>query len=173
MKQRAVFWGKFESEWGWVSLGIFEDKVAWLSFLGASNEEIFPLREFWGQVEEQPELVSPFFEKVFSPEIALPVLLLGTPFQVSVWEALRAIPLGETVTYGELARRIGRPDAARAVGSAVGANRIGYQVPCHRVIRGDGRISEFRWGADLKRRLLERESSLVEMKREPEVARPT
>ena len=81
----------------------------------------------------------------------------GTPFQQSVWSALRAIPPGETRTYGQLAAAIGKPDAARAVGRANATNPICLIVPCHRVIGTDGSLTGFAFGEDLKRRLLEHE----------------
>ncbi|MGO4703211.1 methylated-DNA--[protein]-cysteine S-methyltransferase [Dyella sp. 2RAB6] len=84
--------------------------------------------------------------------------LRGTPFQRKVWEALRAIPAGNTASYKEVALRIGMPDASRAVALACGANALAMAVPCHRVIRGDGSLSGYRWGVERKRALLEREA---------------
>ena len=82
----------------------------------------------------------------------------ATPFQVSVWAELRQIPAGETVSYGELAERVGRPrSASRAVGRAVGANPIPVIVPCHRVVAADGTLGGFALGLDMKRRLLAHE----------------
>lgn len=87
----------------------------------------------------------------------LPLDVQGTAFQQRVWEALRRIPPGETRTYGELAAQLGVPRAARAVAGAVAANPVAVLVPCHRVIRGDGQLSGFRWGPARKRELLRRE----------------
>ena len=81
-------------------------------------------------------------------------LAQGTPFQQAVWRALLEIPCGETRTYGQIAERIGRPRAARAVGQAVGANPLPIVVPCHRVVAGDG-LGGFGGGLAMKRRLLE------------------
>lgn len=81
----------------------------------------------------------------------------GTPFQRRVWAALRAIPPGETTTYGRLAAAVGNPEAARAVGRANATNPICLIVPCHRVIGTDGSLTGFAFGEDLKRRLLEHE----------------
>jgi methylated-DNA-[protein]-cysteine S-methyltransferase len=78
----------------------------------------------------------------------------GTPFQLSVWQALRAIPYGETLSYGELARRLGNPTGARAVGLANGANPLPIIVPCHRVIGADGSLTGFGGGLATKRALL-------------------
>ena len=88
---------------------------------------------------------------------ALPVETGGTAFQREVWRALREIPCGTTISYGELARRIGRPDAVRAVGLANGANPIGVVVPCHRVIGADGSLTGYGGGIERKRWLLDHE----------------
>jgi AraC family transcriptional regulator of adaptative response/methylated-DNA-[protein]-cysteine methyltransferase len=92
----------------------------------------------------------------------LPLDLHGTPFQQRVWAGLRQIPAGHTLSYGELARRLGLPHTAtRAVAAACGANRVAILVPCHRVVGADGRLTGYRWGLDRKHRLLELERSAV------------
>jgi AraC family transcriptional regulator of adaptative response/methylated-DNA-[protein]-cysteine methyltransferase len=75
-----------------------------------------------------------------------------------VWQALRAIPAGTTLSYGEVARRIGAPASARAVARACAANMLAVAVPCHRVVRADGGLSGYRWGVERKRALLAREA---------------
>jgi AraC family transcriptional regulator, regulatory protein of adaptative response / methylated-DNA-[protein]-cysteine methyltransferase len=92
---------------------------------------------------------------------SLPVDARGTPFQRRVWEALRAIPPGQTASYAEIARRIGAPKATRAVAGACAANPVAVAIPCHRVVRSDGALSGYRWGVERKRKLLEREKSRV------------
>ncbi len=87
----------------------------------------------------------------------VPVSLGGTAFQRLVWDELRAIPFGETVSYGELARRVGSPKAVRAVGAAVGRNPASIVVPCHRVIGSGGRLTGYAGGLDRKGWLLEHE----------------
>lgn len=88
---------------------------------------------------------------------ALDLDLQGTAFQLTVWHALRRIPLGSTASYQEVARSIGRPTAARAVARACATNPVAVVVPCHRVVRGDGSAGGYRWGEERKQRLLERE----------------
>jgi len=88
----------------------------------------------------------------------LPLAPAGSPFQLAVWEQLRAIPYGETRTYGELAVRLGQPTAARAVGLANGDNPISVIVPCHRVIGADGSLTGFGGGLERKRILLDLEA---------------
>jgi methylated-DNA-[protein]-cysteine S-methyltransferase len=91
----------------------------------------------------------------------LPVVLHGTPFQLRVWAALQEIPYGTTVSYGELARRIGRPLGSRAVGLANGRNPVSIIVPCHRVIGADGSLTGYGGGLDRKRLLLDLEGGVV------------
>jgi methylated-DNA-[protein]-cysteine S-methyltransferase len=88
----------------------------------------------------------------------VPLALRGTPFQLSCWNALRAIEYGETRSYSEIARVIGRPAAVRAVGAANGANPIPIIIPCHRVIGSNGALTGFGGGLDVKRRLLDFEA---------------
>jgi methylated-DNA-[protein]-cysteine S-methyltransferase len=87
--------------------------------------------------------------------------LEGSAFQRTVWHALTEIPYGQTISYGELARRIGRPDLARAVGTANGQNPIAVIVPCHRVIGSNGKLVGYGGGLDNKRRLLELEAGVL------------
>jgi AraC family transcriptional regulator, regulatory protein of adaptative response / methylated-DNA-[protein]-cysteine methyltransferase len=87
----------------------------------------------------------------------LPLDIRGTAFQVRVWKALRQIPSGSTASYTEIAERIGRPTAARAVAQACAANPIAVAIPCHRVVRTDESLSGYRWGVERKTELLNRE----------------
>lgn len=93
-------------------------------------------------------------------EFDLPLDLRGTPFQIRAWRELLGIPFGTTRTYGQLAARLGRPGASRAVGAASGANPVPIVVPCHRVVAADG-LGGFSGGLDWKRRLLEHEGILL------------
>jgi AraC family transcriptional regulator of adaptative response/methylated-DNA-[protein]-cysteine methyltransferase len=98
---------------------------------------------------------------LFPPQDPLPPLdLCGTPFQIRVWQTLLTVPRGSTVTYGDLARQLGIPRAARAVGRAVASNSLAYLVPCHRVVPKSGGSGNYRWGSDLKTRILLWEQSL-------------
>lgn len=94
-----------------------------------------------------------------SAATTLPLDIRGTAFQERVWQALTRIPQGQTVSYAELAERIGQPKAARAVARACAANAIAVAVPCHRVVRGSGELSGYKWGVERKRVLLEREAA--------------
>jgi len=92
-------------------------------------------------------------------EFDLPLAVEGTPFQRTVWRALQEIPYGETISYGQLARRVGNPKASRAAGSANGKNRIPIVIPCHRVIAAGGKLGGFGGGLPVKQALLTLESA--------------
>ncbi|MDL2398206.1 methylated-DNA--[protein]-cysteine S-methyltransferase [Rhizobium mayense] len=110
------------------------------------------------RLRDDVDKVARFIER---PEAGLDLPLdmrRGTPFQRRVWDALRAIPCGAMITYAALARRIGEPNAARAVAGACAANAIALGIPCHRVVRSNGTLSGYRWGIERKRALIEKEA---------------
>jgi methylated-DNA-[protein]-cysteine S-methyltransferase len=111
------------------------------------------------------EAINRYFAGDLTAIDTLPVKTLGTPFQRSVWRALRDIPCGTTITYANLARRIGRPTAMRAVGLANGSNPIGVIVPCHRVIGASGSLTGYGGGIDRKRWLLNHESNSLPLEK--------
>jgi AraC family transcriptional regulator of adaptative response/methylated-DNA-[protein]-cysteine methyltransferase len=84
----------------------------------------------------------------------LPLLLKGTNLQLKVWEALLRVPEGQAISYAKLAEQVGRPDAVRAIASAVARNPVGYLIPCHRILRSNGTLGSFSWGVDRKRAML-------------------
>lgn len=93
-------------------------------------------------------------------QISVPLVLYGTPFQIKVWKALLKIKCGQTVTYGDIAKKLGSPAAVRAVGSAVGKNNLSIIVPCHRVVNKQSAIVNYGWGAAQKKALLKGEGVL-------------
>jgi AraC family transcriptional regulator, regulatory protein of adaptative response / methylated-DNA-[protein]-cysteine methyltransferase len=102
---------------------------------------------------EDPERTVPFVRRIFDrgawrSDMPLRILLIGSDFEVRVWEALLRIPFGRATTYSDVARRIGRPSASRAVGAAVGRNPISFVVPCHRVLGRTGGLCGYHWGLD-------------------------
>lgn len=119
-------------------------------------ERQFPNAEPVGEDPDFERLVARVVGMVEAPQLGcdLPLDIRGTAFQRRVWQALRAVPPGQRLTYGELARAIGEPTAARAVAGACAANKIAVAIPCHRVVRSDGSISGYRWGVERKRELL-------------------
>ncbi len=142
------------------------DKGVCAIFFGDDAEEIdrelrsrFPRAKLTAGDRAFAKLVAQVIAYVESPQkgLALPLDVRGTAFQQQVWAALRDIPTGTTATYGEIARRIGKPAAVRAVGTACAANQIAVAIPCHRVVGRDGKLTGYRWGVQRKRALLDRE----------------
>ena len=131
-------------------------------------QERFPKAELIGAEPGFERTVAQVVAFVEAPRIGLdlPLDVRGTAFQQRVWQALRQIPAGQTVSYAELAERLGMPKAARAVAGACAANPAAIAIPCHRVVRNDGALSGYRWGVERKRALLdiEREHSGSEHK---------
>lgn len=108
-----------------------------------------------------PHAVRIFDSRHWSPETPLRVVLIGTDFEIRVWETLLRIPLGQATTYGDIASCIGKPSAPRAVGAAVGKNPISFVVPCHRVIGKSGALTGYHWGLTRKRAILGWEAGKV------------
>lgn len=123
-------------------------------------QDRFPRARLIGADAGFEQLVAQVVGFIEAPALGLnlPLDVRGTAFQERVWQALREIPPGATVDYGQLAERIGAPNAQRAVAQACAANAIAVAIPCHRVVRRDGDISGYRWGVERKRELLRRES---------------
>lgn len=121
-------------------------------------QDKFPNAELIGGDAQYEALMAQVVGLIEAPEngLALPLDIRGTAFQQRVWQALRAIPVGETVSYADIARRIGAPKAVRAVAGACAANVLAVAIPCHRVVRNDGALSGYRWGVERKQALLEK-----------------
>ena len=134
------------------------------AFIGDDRQQLVTAmeRRFSGAIPSDPDELT---ERVVlaiddaTDDEGIPLDPAGTDFQKSVWRALRDIPAGATITYSELARRIGRPGSVRAVAAACGANPIAVVVPCHRVVGKNGSLTGYAWGLDKKRLLLERETA--------------
>lgn len=145
-----------------------QDGLCALSFGDGRHDPLVALRARFGAVriiDADPLDVSGRLAAYFRGELSalddLPVDAAGTPFQRRVWDVLRTIPAGRTLSYLEVARRAGTPDAVRAVGAANGANPVAVVVPCHRVIGADGRLVGYGGGLDRKRWLLAHERAPV------------
>ncbi|MES2015772.1 MAG: bifunctional DNA-binding transcriptional regulator/O6-methylguanine-DNA methyltransferase Ada [Pseudomonadota bacterium] len=128
--------------------------------LARDLQDRFPTAELRGADADFEATVAKVVGLVEAPALGLdlPLDVRGTAFQQRVWQALRQIPSGQTVSYAELAARIGLAKGARAIAGACAANPVAVAIPCHRVVRNDGALSGYRWGVDRKRALLERES---------------
>lgn len=158
-----VEYGFHETPFGTALIGVTPRGVCWLSFItgdATHAQELGRLKEHWHNsvFRQNQEKTLSTVETVFGQRndssTKLHLLVKGTNFQVKVWEALLRLPMGGVTTYQGIAQRIENPNALQAVGSAVGANHIAYLIPCHRVIRKDGVLGEYRWTATRKKSII-------------------
>ena len=182
-KQRGgiiIQYGFTDTHFGQALIGVSERGVCWLSFLQTDGDALVSLEEmksYWNNsvFRENSELIEDYATRIFSRLSVTPLheereknngklhlFVKGTNFQIKVWEALLRLPVGNVTTYQTIANTIGNPKALQAVGSAVGANHIAYLIPCHRVIRKDGILGEYRWNAIRKKSMLGWEMARIE-----------
>lgn len=169
-----IRYGFHPSPFGSMLLAVTDRGICHLAFVRDSESaELAVLADDWPGAELTPaaEETVETAEGLFGESGGrLRVLARGTNFQLQVWRALLAVPEGGRVSYQGLARALGRPTATRAVAGAVAANRIGYLIPCHRVIRELGTAGDYRWGAPRKQALLAWESARRETGTDPAIA---
>ncbi len=185
----TISYGAFPTRFGKCLIAVTgSDKVCFLAFLDEKDDALSELSRAWSRSEiiHDPKRTSPFAGRIFgkgdgitageslyregeallSAEDSRPgpldVLLKGTEFQLKVWEALLKIPFGSIASYQSVADSVGRPEAVRAAAGAIARNPVAYLIPCHRVIRKEGRISEYRWGAVRKAALIGWEAARIE-----------
>ena len=160
-----ITYGIHPSPFGECLLAVTGRGICSLMFVQDSNREgvLEAFRHDWQKADlsAEPTRTLPLIEQIFSGsgKESLPLHLLGTNFQIKVWEALLRIPPGAITTYTAVAQSIGRPTAARAVSNAVAHNPIAYLIPCHRVIRESGEMGGYRYGIPRKRAMLEWETA--------------
>ncbi|ENZ3996838.1 methylated-DNA--[protein]-cysteine S-methyltransferase [Proteus mirabilis] len=147
-----------QSEKGICAITLGDDPACLLDEL----QKQFPQAELVGANQEFEKLVAQVigFVELPTQPLALPLDIQGTVFQQKVWRVLLDIPFGCTMTYQEIAQKIGSPKSYRAVANACASNKLAVAIPCHRVIRQNGEISGYRWGIERKEKLLQREKSL-------------
>ncbi len=155
-----LFYGVITTPFGKALVVSTEREICTFAFINKSLDENFlEIQQIWEQStlifnnEIINRLAKPIFEHSENKKIAL--LLKGTSYQLSVWQALLTIPFGTTASYSAISKIMNQESATRAVASAVGKNRIGYIIPCHRVIQKNGAIGEFYWGRNLKKEMLQ------------------
>jgi AraC family transcriptional regulator of adaptative response/methylated-DNA-[protein]-cysteine methyltransferase len=154
-----LYYGFYNAPYGKCCLAFNGDGIFALFFHEDDNSALDDLRKrFSGYqfIENQLEAVK-LGESIFIRRENIKLHLTGTEFQLKVWHALMDVPSGQLTHYAEIANRINKPKAVRAVGTAVGANPLAWIIPCHRVIRADGKPGGYRWGLPLKKMMLEEE----------------
>lgn len=154
---------------GWIIVAAIDRGVCAIEFgddpetLRTQVQACFPKAQFKEADSEFASVIEQVVAFIEAPGAAidLPLDIQGTAFQERVWHALRQVPPGSTISYADLAERIGAPEAVRAVAQACAANKLAVAVPCHRVVRSDGKLSGYRWGVERKHVLLIRERSMA------------
>lgn len=164
-KGKTIHYAIIQSYLGWVLVAATEKGICRIDFADAPqtlHDRItseFPEAKLHENDSDFKTIVEKILKFLETPEqgAPLPLDIQGTAFQRRVWTALQKIPPGSTVNYGEIAKQIGKPKAARAVAQACAANQIAVAIPCHRVVRSDGDLGGYRWGVSRKQAILSRE----------------
>lgn len=158
----SLVYGVHGTPFGKCLVGVCKEGICHMSFFRSDPEtHMKEFRKVWQNPKnrrDDEKAAEVLREVLFSPERRPPaILLLGTRFQLRVWEKLLEVQEGETLSYSDLAESVGKPAAVRAVSNAVAGNSVAYLVPCHRVIGKAGDLHGYRWGLDVKRAILEYE----------------
>ena len=162
-----IFYGYHASPFGLCFIAVAGKSICALKFIDeekSRNEfELFSAQWELATLTHRPGLTQEYIKKIFRqpghPVEDLQLLVRGTDFQIKVWEALVNIPFGSVSSFGQIARSVGRPEAARAVGTAAGANQILYLIPCHRIISADGSMGNYHYGRARKMAMIGWEQS--------------
>jgi len=167
-------WGFHGSPFGYALIMITDRGLAGLAFADPGEERAaladmqsrFPCALY----EEDQQATAPYAARIFEPsrwreDTPLRIVMIGSDFEVRVWETLLGVPLGHAATYSQIAQKVASPKAARAVGAAVGRNPISFVVPCHRILGKSGALTGYHWGLTRKRAILGWEAGVV---RQPE-----
>ena len=167
----SVSYGFHPSPFGRALVMTTERGLAGLAFADPGEEDaaLDDMRGRWRKARyaEDPARTTPIAQRIFDstlwrPDRPLRIVLIGTDFEVRVWETLLGIPMGRATTYSDIAAKLGKPNAARAVGAAVGKNPVSFVVPCHRVMGKSGAPTGYHWGITRKRAMLGWEAGQVE-----------
>lgn len=167
---KVIRFGHFDGPFGTFSLAWAEEGIHALSYWGGDSGKVLSdYQKRWPAAKFiQDESGGQTFAEAIrnidgeaQDDTPLPLVISGTDFQIQVWQALLRIPMGAVTTYKAIAEAIGSPGALRAVGSAVGSNPVSFLIPCHRVIRSDGKTGNYFWGPELKVTMLDWEHEPV------------
>lgn len=153
-----IDYGIHKTPFGYALIAVTDRGLCNLSFIDINNKEheINNLKKQWfkSNIQENLKITEEINKQIFKDNKKVKLFLKGSQFQLKVWEALLKIPEGNLTTYQSIAKMIDKPKSCRAVGNAVGANNISYLIPCHRVIRKEINIGNYRWGIERKKILI-------------------
>jgi AraC family transcriptional regulator of adaptative response/methylated-DNA-[protein]-cysteine methyltransferase len=170
-KGLEIFYGYHASPFGLCFIAVTEKGICTLKFIDEEKSrdefELFSQQWQFAHLVHKPDYTQQYIRKIFHPDKTNPeklnLLTQGTDFQIKVWEALLKIPFGAVSSFQQIAQLIGQPEAARAVGSAVGKNSILYLIPCHRIISGDGTLGNYHFGKVRKQAMIGWEMSKAQL----------
>ncbi len=156
-----LFYGSYESAFGLCHMLFDENELYLLMYFDNEQEALNEFRKRFPHsvFGKNQALAEKYGSEIIVSKLSLKLKFVGSHFQQEVWNALQQIQAGTIVTYTDVAIAIGRPKAVRAVANAIGANPIAWLIPCHRVIRSDGKLGGYRWGLERKIQMLKSENS--------------
>ncbi len=163
--KKIISYGTHATPFGACVIALIDDAICYLAFTDDNYAVHDELKKRWKNylLVENNNLTKNIVEQIFNQDYKTKyytkLQLRGTPFQIKVWEALRAIPYGTTTSYQDVAITIGKPTAIRAVARAIGSNNISWLIPCHRVIGKSGNLTGYRWRIERKKLMLTWEQS--------------
>lgn len=153
---QLIYYCLQNSPWGTVAVGLWQGKICHISFANTKEKALEHVTEQFPEAQIVATTVYPIdWQNLLRGKSHYDFVFFGTDFQKIVWQELLNIPIGKTITYAQLATRIKQPTATRAAASAVAQNNLALLVPCHRVVHTIGNTHKYRWGAKLKKTLLE------------------
>ena len=152
----VIYFGSSASNFGTCYVAWINERICKLAFCSSESDFVAALRKQFqlATFQENSEQAALYIKQIFDENSMPDLYLKGTDFQLQVWGVLAKIPKGTTSTYSQVAAHAGYPKAIRATGTAIGANPIAYLIPCHRVIRNNGSLGGYRWGLELKKKML-------------------
>lgn len=156
----GIHYAEYDSPFGQVIIASVKDGICYIGLDKIQDAESVLSKRFKSasidyKKDDVQKLAAEFLNDIHTKQTkTLPLFLYGTPFQISVWKALLEIPLGQLVSYSDIAEKVEKPRATRAVGTAIGSNPVTCLVPCHRVVRRSGNLGGYFWGLDVKKRIL-------------------
>ena len=167
-KDLSIQWAVIPTTFGETLIAETKKGICKVSFLNKDAnplEELvtdFPHATFQNQIGVNGDLLKQYFDTWQIPKQKISVHFKGTPFQIQVWKALLQIPAGNLVAYQDIGIKIGKPKAVRAIGTAIGNNPIAYLIPCHRVIKNNGFVGQYRWKGERKKIINAYEAALLQ-----------
>ena len=166
----TINWGWFDTQFGRSVVMGTDRGICGLGFAAEMGEEaaFYDLKDRWSEASfvEAPKRLEHWVANAFGQggpnNEKTPLLLIGAPFQIKVWEALLSVPSGQVTSYSQIADAVGNPKAVRAVGTAIGRNPVSWLIPCHRALRKSGGMGGYHWGLPMKRAMLAYEAAQSE-----------